>query len=73
MHELLAREDIDTVLVATGDNSHSHTAITAARAGKDIYCEKPMSVCITESRGVADTMKRLRPHLPMRHTTPQPR
>ena len=32
MHELLAREDIDTVLVATGDNSHSHTAITAARA-----------------------------------------
>ncbi len=59
MHELLAREDIDTVLVATGDNSHSHTAITAARAGKDIYCEKPMSVCITESRGVADTMKRL--------------
>lgn len=57
--ELLARPDIDVVVVATGDNWHSEASIMAARAGKDIYCEKPLSVAITESRAVADTMKRL--------------
>jgi predicted dehydrogenase len=59
MRELLARADIDLVLIATGDNWHSGAAIMAARAGKDIYCEKPMSVTIKESRAVADTMRRL--------------
>lgn len=57
--ELLARSDIDAVLIATGDNWHSMASIMAARAGKDIYCEKPLSVCINESRAVADTMRRL--------------
>jgi predicted dehydrogenase len=57
--ELLARPDIDAVLIATGDNWHSEASIMAARAGKDIYCEKPMSVAITESRAVSDTMQRL--------------
>jgi predicted dehydrogenase len=59
MNELLDRQDIDAVLIATGDNWHSGASIVAARAGKDIYCEKPLSVCINESRGVADTMRRL--------------
>jgi predicted dehydrogenase len=57
--ELLERPDIDVVLIATGDNWHSEAAIMAARAGKDIYCEKPMSVAITESRALSDTMRRL--------------
>jgi len=57
--EILNRDDIDAVLIATGDNWHSEASILAARAGKDIYCEKPMSVTIAESRAVADTMKRL--------------
>ena len=57
--ELLGRPDIDAVLIATGDNWHSGASIMAARAGKDMYCEKPMSVAITESRAVADTMRRL--------------
>ena len=57
--ELLDRPDIDAVLISTGDNWHSGVSILAARAGKDMYCEKPMSVAITESRAVADTMKRL--------------
>lgn len=57
--ELLGREDIDAVLIATGDNWHSAMAMEAARAGKDMYCEKPMSVTIAESRAVSDTMKRL--------------
>ncbi|GMU91736.1 MAG: hypothetical protein AMXMBFR4_07940 [Candidatus Hydrogenedentota bacterium] len=58
MMELLDRKDIDAVLIATGDNWHSGASVVAARAGKDIYCEKPLSVCINESRAVADTVKR---------------
>ncbi|MBT3199061.1 MAG: Gfo/Idh/MocA family oxidoreductase [Phycisphaerales bacterium] len=56
--ELLGRSDIDAVLIATGDNNHSMISIEAARAGKDMYCEKPMSVTIAESRAVSDAMKR---------------
>jgi len=56
--ELLARPDIDAVMIATGDNNHSLMSILAARAGKDIYCEKPLSVTIAESRAVSDTVKR---------------
>ena len=56
--ELLARPDIDAVLIATGDRWHAPLAILAARSGKDIYCEKPISLTIGESRAVADTMTR---------------
>ncbi|MHC4249095.1 MAG: Gfo/Idh/MocA family protein [Planctomycetota bacterium] len=56
--ELLERRDIDAVLIATGDNNHSGVSILAARAGKDMYCEKPSSVTIAESRAVAETMRR---------------
>lgn len=58
MHELLARGDIDAVLIATGDRWHTMASITAAKAGKDIYCEKPCSMTIAESRALADTMRR---------------
>ena len=58
MREMVARQDIDAVLIATGDNNHSIASITTARAGKDMYCEKPMSVVIAESRAVSDTMRR---------------
>ena len=56
--EILARNDIDVMVIATGDNWHSQASIMAARAGKDIYCEKPLSVALTESRGVADELRR---------------
>ncbi len=56
--ELLARPDIDIVLSATGERWHPLVAIAAAKAGKDIYSEKPLSVTIAEARAVADTMKR---------------
>ena len=56
--ELLARSDIDAVMIATGDNNHALLSVLAARAGKDIFCEKPMSVTIGESRAVADTVRR---------------
>jgi predicted dehydrogenase len=57
-HELLARKDIDAVLIATGDRWHSPLSILAAKAGKDIYCEKPCSMTIAESRALADTVRR---------------
>ncbi len=58
LRELLARADIDAVLIATGDNWHSMAAILAARAGKDMYCEKPMSVALAEGRALCDAMER---------------
>jgi len=56
--EILARADVDTVLIATPDHWHAILSIEAAKAGKDIYCEKPISLTITEGRAVTDTMKR---------------
>lgn len=55
---LLERDDLDAVYIATGDRWHSLASILAARAGKDVYSEKPMSLTIEESRAVVDTMKR---------------
>ena len=40
--ELIARKDIDAVMIATQDHWHSLIAVAAAKAGKDMYCEKPM-------------------------------
>ena len=56
--ELLARDDLDAVLIATGDRWHSTASIYAARAGKDVYSEKPISLTIAEGRATADTMAR---------------
>ena len=56
--EMLARGDIDAVLIATGDRWHTMASIYAAKAGKDIYCEKPCSMTIAESQALADTMDR---------------
>ncbi len=56
--ELLAREDIDTVAIATPDHWHALIAVAACEAGKDIYCQKPLSYCIHEGRAVADAAAR---------------
>jgi predicted dehydrogenase len=56
--ELLERDDIDTVLIATGPNWHATAAAYAARAGKDIYCEKPCTKNISQSFLLAETMRR---------------
>ncbi len=56
--DVLDRSDIDAVLIATGPNWHSTAAMTAAKAGKDMYCEKPVTKNISESLILADTMRR---------------
>ncbi|MCL2304600.1 MAG: Gfo/Idh/MocA family oxidoreductase, partial [Planctomycetaceae bacterium] len=58
MFELLDRPDIDAVLIATGDRWHTMASICAAKAGKDIYCEKPLSLTIAESRAVEQAVNR---------------
>jgi predicted dehydrogenase len=54
--ELLARPDIDAVLIATGDRWHSAASILAAQAGKDVYSEKPCGITIEACQKLADTM-----------------
>jgi len=56
--ELLDRRDIDGVLIATGPNWHATAAMTTAKAGKDMYCEKPVTKNIEQSLILADTMRR---------------
>ncbi|MGA2033315.1 MAG: Gfo/Idh/MocA family oxidoreductase [Thermoguttaceae bacterium] len=58
LHELLARSDIDAVLIATGPNWHCTAAILAAKAGKDVYCEKPCTKNIAQSLALAETFRR---------------
>ncbi len=55
--ELVGRGDIDAVVVATPDHWHALPAIAAARAGKHVYCEKPMSLTVREGRAIADAAK----------------
>jgi len=56
--ELLERDDIDAVLIATGPNWHATASMYAARAGKDMYCEKPCTKNIAQSLILAETMRR---------------
>ncbi len=56
--ELLDRPDIDAVLIATGPNWHATAAMAAARAGKDMYCEKPVTKNIAQSLILAETIRR---------------
>jgi len=58
LRELLARDDIDAVLIATGPNWHCLASVTAANAGKDVYCEKPCTKNIAQSLILADTFRR---------------
>ena len=56
--EILAREDIDGVVIATGDRMHTIASIMAAKAGKDVYCEKPHSMTIEEGRALVNAFER---------------
>jgi len=56
--ELLDRSDIDAAVVVTVDHWHALCAIAAAEAGKDIYCEKPLSLTIEEGRAMVQAVRR---------------
>ncbi len=58
LRELLARDDIDAVLIATGPNWHAAASTLAAEAGKDMYCEKPCMKNIAQCLNLAATIRR---------------
>jgi predicted dehydrogenase len=55
---LLDRKDIDAVVVATPDHWHALQTIHACQAGKDVYVEKPLSVCVEEGRKMVEAVRR---------------
>jgi predicted dehydrogenase len=56
--EAWSQKDVDAVVIATGNRWHGLAAIYAARAGKDIYCEKPVTLTIAEGRALVETCRR---------------
>ncbi|MBI5393712.1 MAG: Gfo/Idh/MocA family oxidoreductase [Verrucomicrobia bacterium] len=56
--EIIARDDIDAVMIATPDHTHALIAIAAARRGKDVYCEKPLAYSVAEGRAIVETVTR---------------
>ncbi|KPK39754.1 MAG: oxidoreductase [Phycisphaerae bacterium SG8_4] len=56
--DVLARDDIDAVVISTPDHWHAITVIQSAQAGKDIYCEKPLSQTIGEARAMVNAVRR---------------
>jgi predicted dehydrogenase len=56
--ELVGRKDIDAVVIATPDHWHAYPSVLAANAGKDIYCEKPLSLTVREARAMVEAVRR---------------
>ncbi len=56
--ELLAMKEIDAVVIATPDHWHAVMAIKALEAGKDVYCEKPLSLTIAEGRAMVNATRK---------------
>jgi predicted dehydrogenase len=55
---LLVRKDIDAVVIATPDHWHAYITIAAAKAGKDVYCEKPLCQSIHEARAMVNAVRK---------------
>ncbi len=56
--EILARKDVDAVVISTPDHWHAAMAVRAAEAGKDIYCEKPLSLTVKEGRAMVNAARK---------------
>ena len=56
--EVIARKDIDAVVIAAPDHWHAYPAVMAANAKKDIYCEKPLSLTIHEARAMVKAVRK---------------
>jgi predicted dehydrogenase len=56
--DLLAREDVDAVCITTQDHWHALIAVAAAKAGKHIYCQKPLGMTVEECQTIRDTVRR---------------
>ncbi len=56
--EVIARKDIDAIMVSTPDHWHVIPALQAVQAGKDVICEKPLSLTVVEGRVLSDAAKK---------------
>ena len=59
-HELLARDDIDAVVIATTDHWHMPIGLAAVQAGKDVYIEKPLGLSIQQNQAMRAAVRRYR-------------
>ena len=56
--EMIARDDVDAVVIATPDHWHVPTALAAVKAGKDVYVEKPLGVSVAENKALREAVHR---------------
>ncbi|MGC8737949.1 MAG: Gfo/Idh/MocA family protein [Candidatus Hydrogenedens sp.] len=58
--DVIARKDVDAVMIATPDHWHPIISIMSAQSGKDIYCEKPLANSIPEGKAVVEAVRKYR-------------
>ena len=69
--KLLERKDIDAVICGTVDHWHTLVSLAAMKAGKDIYCEKPLTLTIDEGKRLVETQRQTGARAPDRYPAAQ--